>query len=261
MFDVKKEAKEMLKKKGKWKDSKLDVYDLQDLLVYAMMDGTIDSTEMQGLKEIKRYSIGNMTEDAVKVYNDFMDGVQGRRKAIGIRIDFPKTIEAILARNVKKGLQKKIYPRQMTYLLYEIVHDGYVSKDRVNALWLMLEYKEYFSPEAWEIFAKFGTAYEKEMMKRFPKETAKKPVQPKRHITTSTKVHDLSPDTYRQCGACYGSGRTTCSSCYGMGGRSETRVDYDWDGTPIYRQEFISCMCNGGYTTCGTCGGSGSVYK
>ncbi|RMG41738.1 MAG: hypothetical protein D6732_02010 [Methanobacteriota archaeon] len=261
MFDVKRAAKDMLKKKGKGKGSKLDVYDLQDLLVYAMLDGTIDSVEMQGLKDIKRYTYGNMTEDAVKVYNGFMEGLLGKRGSIGLRIDFPKTIEAILARNVQNGLQKMIYPRQITYLLYEIIHDGYVSKNRMKALFEMLEYKKSFSADALEIFTKFAIAYEKEMMKRFPKEPAKKPGVQKRGRSSSTKVHDLSPDAYRQCGTCAGSGQTTCSSCYGMGGRSETRMDYDWDGTPIYREEFIPCMCNGGYTTCGTCGGSGSVYK
>ena len=258
MFDVKQEAKEMLKKKGKGQDSKLDVYDLQDLLVYAMMDGTIDSEEMKGLKAIVRYKFYNMTADAVAVYESFMEGLEGKKGAIGLRIDFAKTIQNILDRNTDQGLMKKIYPRQMTYLLYEIIHDGYVSRNRINALQQILEFKESFTPRAWDIFRTFALAYEEEMLKRFPQEKQK---PQERRTNSSTKVHDLSPDTYRQCGACAGSGQVTCPSCYGMGGRSETRVDYDWDGTPIYREEFIPCMCNGGYSVCGTCGGSGSVYK
>jgi hypothetical protein len=80
-------------------------------------------------------------------------------------------------------------------------------------------------------------------------------------LPASTAVHALAPDLYRQCSACYGSGRTTCSSCGGMGGRYESRVTYDYDYNPVYSDEWIGCFCSGGYTTCGTCGGSGSVAR
>ncbi|MEZ4886226.1 MAG: hypothetical protein R3E32_15940 [Chitinophagales bacterium] len=81
-------------------------------------------------------------------------------------------------------------------------------------------------------------------------------------INPNRKVHDLDPQNYRQCPSCYGSGRTTCSSCGGSGGRSESRVDYDWNNNPIYRTEWVACYsCSGGQSTCSRCGGSGTVNK
>lgn len=80
-------------------------------------------------------------------------------------------------------------------------------------------------------------------------------------LPPSTAVHVLAPDRYRQCSVCYGSGRTTCSSCGGMGGRYESRVSYDYDYTPVYSDEWVGCFCSGGYTVCGACGGSGSTYR
>jgi hypothetical protein len=77
----------------------------------------------------------------------------------------------------------------------------------------------------------------------------------------AAQVHVLAPDLYRQCFACYGSGRTTCGSCGGMGGRYESRVTYDYDSTPVYGDEWVSCFCSGGSVVCGTCGGSGSVAR
>ena len=65
----------------------------------------------------------------------------------------------------------------------------------------------------------------------------------------------------RQCGVCHGDGSVTCGSCGGRGGRQETRVDYDWEGTPTYLPEWVSCgSCSGGYVRCGACGGRGHVY-
>jgi hypothetical protein len=80
-------------------------------------------------------------------------------------------------------------------------------------------------------------------------------------LPASTAVHVLAPDRYRQCSVCYGSGRTTCSSCGGMGGRYESRVTYDYDDNPMYSDEWVSCFCTGGYTVCGACGGSGSTHR
>lgn len=77
----------------------------------------------------------------------------------------------------------------------------------------------------------------------------------------SSQVHVLAPELYTQCSYCAGSGRTTCSSCGGSGGRSESRIEYDYDNNPTYRDEWISCFCNGGYVSCGICGGSGSVAR
>lgn len=77
----------------------------------------------------------------------------------------------------------------------------------------------------------------------------------------SSQVHVLAPDLYKQCPNCSGSGQTTCSSCGGMGGRYETRIEYDYENNPIYRDEWVSCFCAGGYVTCGVCGGSGSVHR
>lgn len=77
----------------------------------------------------------------------------------------------------------------------------------------------------------------------------------------SPHVHVLAPDLYEQCGACSGSGQTTCSSCGGMGGRSETRIEYDYENNPMYREEWISCFCSGGYVSCGVCGGAGSISR
>jgi hypothetical protein len=76
------------------------------------------------------------------------------------------------------------------------------------------------------------------------------------------QLHDMAPDRYKQCGICYGTGKIDCSSCNGMGGRSESRVDYDWENNPIYQDEWVPCYsCNGGYSTCYGCDGSGSVAK
>ena len=94
---------------------------------------------------------------------------------------------------------------------------------------------------------------------RRPASTTASP--PRRTSSTPRQVHDMAPDLYRQCGACAGSGRTTCSACGGTGGRSESRVDYDWEGNPTYNSEWISCSCAGGQVVCGTCGGSGSTSK
>ena len=80
-------------------------------------------------------------------------------------------------------------------------------------------------------------------------------------ISGSQQVHVLAPELYRQCTYCYGSGQTSCSSCGGVGGRSESRIEYDYDNNPVYREEWISCFCNGGYASCGVCGGSGSVAR
>lgn len=64
----------------------------------------------------------------------------------------------------------------------------------------------------------------------------------------------------KQCPTCSGSGSRVCSSCGGSGGRSQSRVDYDWQGNPVYNTEWINCYsCSGGYSTCNHCGGSGQV--
>jgi hypothetical protein len=65
----------------------------------------------------------------------------------------------------------------------------------------------------------------------------------------------------RQCPACAGSGQTTCGSCGGMGGRYQSNVEYDYDATPIYRDEWVGCFCSGGYVACGVCNGSGTVFR
>jgi len=106
----------------------------------------------------------------------------------------------------------------------------------------------------------------------FPvKEHGSKPVQPKPNPTvTTTKPQTPRPSTVsttpvletKQCPSCYGSGSKVCSSCGGSGGRYESRTSYDWEGNPQYENEFVNCYsCNGGYSTCGACGGKGYVYK
>ena len=106
-----------------------------------------------------------------------------------------------------------------------------------------------------------------ELKKRLPKNAFKRPEKREKSSTQQKKtpvrhVHDMDPDHHQQCGTCCGSGKVTCSSCNGMGGRSESRVDYDWENNPTYRDEWVSCYsCNGGYSTCSGCGGSGSVPK
>ena len=80
-------------------------------------------------------------------------------------------------------------------------------------------------------------------------------------IQTAPRVTDTTPvmET-KQCSTCYGSGTKICGACGGTGGRSETRVSYDWEGNPEYNYEFVPCYsCSGGYTTCGLCGGKGYV--
>jgi hypothetical protein len=64
----------------------------------------------------------------------------------------------------------------------------------------------------------------------------------------------------RQCPGCSGSGVEPCSACYGMGGRSENRVEYDWENNPQYREEWVSCFsCTGGMARCRRCAGSGVI--
>lgn len=65
----------------------------------------------------------------------------------------------------------------------------------------------------------------------------------------------------KQCPSCSGSGTRTCSSCGGMGGRNESYTRYDWEGNPIFEHNWVSCYCSGGYESCTTCGGKGTVYK
>ncbi|AXG08733.1 zinc finger-like domain-containing protein [Haloplanus rubicundus] len=65
----------------------------------------------------------------------------------------------------------------------------------------------------------------------------------------------------RQCPACAGSGQTACGSCGGMGGRYQSRIEYDYDSTPIYRDEWVGCFCDGGSVACGVCNGSGTVFR
>lgn len=61
----------------------------------------------------------------------------------------------------------------------------------------------------------------------------------------------------RQCGACSGSGRVTCTSCYGAGSHTQSYSRVDWEGNVEYVTENIPCGCAGGYMICGSCGGAG----
>ena len=119
--------------------------------------------------------------------------------------------------------------------------DSRLATELYNAL---LAHLSHMDPDAQKISIEFIRAYEED-----------------HQIAGSTQVHVLAPDLYKQCSSCYGSGQSTCSSCGGMGGRTETRIDYDYDNNPIYREEWISCFCSGGYVSCGICGGSGSTYR
>lgn len=40
----------------------------------------------------------------------------------------------------------------------------------------------------------------------------------------------------QQCPTRAGSGVVSCSACNGSGGRSETRIEYDWENNPVYRE-------------------------
>lgn len=81
-------------------------------------------------------------------------------------------------------------------------------------------------------------------------------------IKKPTTRHSSSPHMQKKnCSTCHGSGKRVCSSCGGRGGRYESRVDYDWEGRPNYRDEWINCYsCSGGYATCFVCGGKGEVF-
>ncbi len=253
-FNVKEYAKKILKSKNQREKSKLDVHDIHDILVNAMMDGVIDSIEKQDLKDIGRYKYANMTEKAANTYETFMKGLLGEEPSKGVLIDdFRKMVDVIIQHNREKGLQPVIYPRQMTYLLYELIHDGYVSQSRVKHLEELAQVKDKFNSESFEIFKRFSVAYVNRV--------GTKPQAVPSKSSTIPKVHDMNPNEYRQCGSCAGSGNVVCMSCNGMGGHNQTSVDYDWDGTPLYRNEFIPCGCNGGYTICGSCCGSGSVRR
>ncbi len=64
----------------------------------------------------------------------------------------------------------------------------------------------------------------------------------------------------RQCGACSGTGTQVCGACNGSGGRYDSYTTYDWEGNPQYEQQWLSCFCSGGYSSCGACAGKGWVY-
>ena len=73
------------------------------------------------------------------------------------------------------------------------------------------------------------------------------------HYTPQTNNSNFKMKT---CPVCSGSGTKVCSSCGGMGGRYQSRVDYDWQGNPQYRDEWINCYsCSGGYSNCTNCYG------
>lgn len=91
-------------------------------------------------------------------------------------------------------------------------------------------------------------------------------------VTTTTNKNVFSTNTpsytptytptnrEKQCPDCSGSSVQTCYSCGGSGGRYQSRVDYDWDGRPMYRDEWVNCYsCSGGVISCTRCGGSGTV--
>ena len=65
--------------------------------------------------------------------------------------------------------------------------------------------------------------------------------------------------TQRQCGACAGSGRVSCSSCGGYGYHTQSYTRVDWEGNTEYVTDQVPCGCSGGYSTCGSCGGSGWI--
>jgi hypothetical protein len=78
-----------------------------------------------------------------------------------------------------------------------------------------------------------------------------------------SKLWAQSPDSFKMCEICVGTGEVRCSYCSGTGGRNETRYDRDYEGRSISRTEWVSCgSCSGrGTGTCSPCGGSGSKQK
>ena len=73
-----------------------------------------------------------------------------------------------------------------------------------------------------------------------------------------TNINSKTSSMSQQCSGCCGSGRTTCSSCGGMGGRQVMDYHIDHNGMPNYQPKWESCMsCSGGYVNCSICGGKG----
>lgn len=85
------------------------------------------------------------------------------------------------------------------------------------------------------------------------------PATSRRPASVPRSTGPVMPET-RQCGSCSGSGVQVCGSCNGSGGRYDSYTTYDWEGNPQYEQQWIACYCNGGYTSCGACGGKGWTY-
>ena len=78
---------------------------------------------------------------------------------------------------------------------------------------------------------------------------------------SATSQHATYRPKMKNCTTCNGSGTKVCSSCGGRGGNYQSRVDYDWEGRPVTRDEWINCYsCSGGYSKCFSCGGKGEVY-
>jgi len=256
MVNLYKEAKKRLKAKGQKEKSQLDYYDIRDLILIAMMDGKLDSTEIRELKEIIRYTYSNMTERALKLYKTFMNGALGKDEIHPSKLDLMAKVSEIFKKQRQAGEDTVLGVEGVAELLILTIKDGLLTNSRLDEL-LKVRNKvlKYMTPMGKEVFQKFVKSYHLRLHPPAKVDTIKKQ---KTHSQPMDSGYQMK---YKQCGVCSGSGTVTCSSCYGIGGRSESRVEYDFQGNPQYRDEWITCYsCNGGYSNCYNCGGTGQVF-
>lgn len=244
-------------------NGRLDMNDTLDLFKIAKFkDGQIDEKATGDLKTVYTSYYAKMTPQAIQAFEMYIvtyDINAYMRKYGGAWSDWYVGI------TTNENIENQLFTQHQVKeeggcWIYRTVTSNKIAKTALDY------YKKHGArvgehgsgPTAVKIYAfKLAAAPKKENpFSQVNLNRSKKPINPNR------KAHDLDPKNYRQCYSCSGSGVRTCSSCGGTGGRSESRVDYDWDNNPIYRTEWVSCYsCSGGQQTCTTCGGSGTVNK
>ena len=240
---------------------KLDCSDVQTLFEIAKFtDGHINEDAASDLAAVYETHYQNMTPDAIKSLEMFtvthaINGYMWKNKGnwsqwyVGLTTDDAIEDKLFVEHQVSKAHGFWIHQSLSTTTTAQAILDYYLKNGAQGGI-------HGVGNTARKIYAFKLAAVPKKENSFSRVSLDPKPVNPNR------KVHDLDPQNYRQCPACYGSGWKTCSSCGGSGGRSESRVEYDWNNDPIYNTEWVSCYaCTGGQTTCNTCGGSGTVTK
>ncbi len=274
MVDIIEEGQKLLEARLNAGGSGLTVWDIKHIIYLTMKDAHVDHNELFNLRRLDKFSEKYMTPEAQNFLAAVVGVLTGEIKPKGPERELYNEAKQILK---AKGMGKdsKFDLDDIKELIFRVFEDGVMSRYELDEMEKIRRYTySNMTPDAAQAYEEFMEgfkkkveSFEQEQMRRYRasnREISNEEYD--QHINTNIKggyirkVHDMAPETYRQCGTCYGSGRTTCSSCGGMGGHYSSRVSYDYDGNPVYSDEFIPCGCSGGYTICGGCGGSGSVY-